>query len=169
MKLVSNIIALLLILGSFGVLVPGVMKPVLTITGSISLPLVGTVNLGSETRSIMGTIEYLYDTKNNLVASLILLFSIVVPVLKGLLLLVSLIPGKPAVKMLLLEIVKRIGKWSMADVFVVAIFLAYLATASMEVFKAKIEVGFYYFLIYCILNLVSTEFILISSAKNKGQ
>jgi len=156
MKLVSNITALVLILASFGALIPGIVKPVLTIDGSITLPLMGTVNLGSETRSIMGTIEYLYKTGNNLVASLILIFSVVVPVLKGVLLLVSLIPGRPRFKLLLLEIVRRIGKWSMADVFVVAVFLAFLATASMEVFKAKLEVGFYYFLTYCILSLAAT-------------
>jgi len=35
----------------------------------------------------------------------------------------------------------------------------------MEVFKAKLEVGFYYFLTYCILSLVATEFIRVTSAK----
>jgi len=165
MKRVSNIAALVLILASFGVLVPGIIKPVLTIDGSITLPLVGTMNLGSETRSIMGTIEYLFETKNYLVATLILVFSVVVPIIKGLLLLVSLLPGQARFKVFLLKIVRRIGKWSMADVFVVAVFLAYLATASMQVFKARLEVGFYYFLTYCILSLVSTEFIILTSDK----
>ena len=64
MKWISNVVALILILASFGVLIPGIYLPVLTIKGSITLPLVGTMNLGSETRSILGTIEYLFDTKN---------------------------------------------------------------------------------------------------------
>ena len=106
------------------------------------------------------------QAKNYLVANLILIFSVVIPVLKGIFLLVSLIPGHPKLRHTLVSLVKRIGKWSMADVFVVAIFLAYLATASMQVFEATLQVGFYYFLAYCILSVLSTEFILLNKTSS---
>jgi hypothetical protein len=49
----------------------------------------------------------------------------------------------------------------MADVFVVGIFLAYLASASMQVFKAVLEQGFYFFLGYCLISVLATEFIIL--------
>ncbi len=161
MKNWTNFLALVLILLSFGLLFPGVSLPVLTIKGAISLPLVGKMELGQETRSIWGTIQYLFETKNTLVGFLILCFSVVVPIVKGLLLLLILFPVSYGFRINTLKVIRRIGKWSMADVFVVAVFLAYLATASMEVFQATLERGFYFFLGYCILSVASTEFILI--------
>jgi len=63
-----NILSLVLILISFGLLIPGIFLPVLTIEGSMSLPMIGSINLGSETRSILGTVEYLWETENYLVS-----------------------------------------------------------------------------------------------------
>lgn len=156
-----NYLALSLILCSFGLLVPGVVLPVLTIDGSLSMPIVGNIDLGSETRSILGTVRYLYDTHNYLVAFLIFFFSLTVPVVKGLLLLFILLPGRLRLRRVLLETIRRIGKWSMADVFAVAVFLAYLATASMEVFRATLRPGFWFFLGYCLLSVFSSEFIIL--------
>ncbi|MFC1585593.1 paraquat-inducible protein A [Fibrobacterota bacterium] len=156
-----NILALILILISFGLLIPGIFLPVLTIQGSLSMPMLGTINLGSETRSILGTVKYLFETGNYLVSVLIFVFSVTVPFVKGILLLVVLLPGTSRTKSILLAVIRRIGKWSMADVFVVAVFLAYLASASMQVFKAILEKGFFFFLGYCLISVLATEFIVI--------
>ena len=156
-----NIPALILILVSFAFLLPGIFLPVLTIKGTLIMPIVGTLNLGTETRSILGTVEYLWDTENYLVSTLIFIFSVTVPFVKGILLLFVLFPGSSKVKTILLTVIRRIGKWSMADVFVVAVFLAYLASASMQVFKATLEKGFYFFLGYCLLSVLATEFIIL--------
>lgn len=160
-----NLVALALILISFAVLGPGIYYPILTISTTIKLPFVGVMDLGSETRSILGTIQYLWVSKNYLVSSLIFIFSVCVPVLKALGLLFILFPSSEKVRENLLGIIKRIGKWSMADVFIVAVFLAYLSTASMDVLKAKIEKGFYFFLAYCLLSVLATEFILLTHKK----
>jgi paraquat-inducible protein A len=167
MKTALNIFALILLIFSFLMLYPGIKQPVLTIKGEMNLPILGKMELGSETRSILGTINYLYETKNTLVATLILIFSVCVPITKGLLLLSTFLPGSPRVKSVILALIKRIGKWSMADVFVVAIFLAFLASASMQVFKAKLEPGFYYFLTYCLVSVFATELICLGPAPQR--
>jgi uncharacterized paraquat-inducible protein A len=160
-RLFLNGLALILLLISFGLLIPGIFLPVMTITGVIKLPMLGTLELGSETRSILGTVKYLYDSGNFLVSALIFIFSVTVPFIKGCLLIFVLFPGASATRELILSTIRRIGKWSMADVFVVAVFLAYLASASMEVFQARLERGYYFFLGYCLISVLATEFIIL--------
>jgi uncharacterized paraquat-inducible protein A len=56
-----------------------------------------------------------------------------------------------------------ISKWSMADVFVIAIFIAYLAGNGIQEsrglvdFTATLGVGFWYFLAYCLLSILGTQ------------
>ena len=58
---------------------------------------------------------------------------------------------------------KAIGKWSMADVFVIAIMVAYLAAVASkdmdELFslEAEFSSGFYYFLGYCLLSILASQ------------
>jgi uncharacterized paraquat-inducible protein A len=46
-----------------------------------------------------------------------------------------------------------IGKWSMVDVFVVAVFLVYLTANKGDVSRAEVEVGLYFFLAYVIVSM----------------
>ncbi|MEL6988227.1 MAG: paraquat-inducible protein A, partial [Bacteroidota bacterium] len=58
--------------------------------------------------------------------------------------------------------VKYIGKWSMADVFVVAIFLGFLAFNNMQTgiqTRSHVLLGLYFFLTYCVVSIVSSSFI----------
>lgn len=161
---ILNGIAVVLILSSFALLYPGVTTPALTIDATAVLPLIGKMNLLHETRSILGTVRNLHENGNNLVAGLILAFSILVPLTKGLLLLYVLAfkngPGRHA----LFKFVGIIGKWSMADVFVMGIFLAYLAGNTVQGMKAHLHDGFWYFLGYCILSVLSTQFMRVEKA-----
>jgi uncharacterized paraquat-inducible protein A len=153
---------------SLALLYPGIFSPIFTIQGELSVPIIGKLDLGTTTRSIWGTVQFLYDSNNNLVATLILLFSVIIPILKSILLLWVLAPMPSqfiAPKKPLLTWLNRIGKWSMADVFVVAVFLAYLATGSMKVFSARLENGFYFFLAYCILSMGLTGVITLFYSK----
>ncbi|MNN99281.1 Paraquat-inducible protein A [compost metagenome] len=62
---------------------------------------------------------------------------------------------------------KMIGKWSMVDVFVVAVFLVYLTANKGDVSRAEVEVGLYFFLAYVILSmLVSLSADKMLSSKN---
>ncbi|GAB5553358.1 MAG: hypothetical protein Sapg2KO_29490 [Saprospiraceae bacterium] len=58
--------------------------------------------------------------------------------------------------------VEKSGKWSMADVFVVAVFLAFLAFSNMQVginTDSRVLVGLYFFLGYCLLSLISSTLV----------
>ena len=154
-----NIFALVLILASLACLYPGLMFNMLTIKVGKALPLIGQLDLYEATQSIIQTIEYLFLDENYLVAWLILIFSVVVPVVKILLLLVVLFSGKEKLNDHIFKIVSAIGKWSMADVFVVSIFMAFLATKSNEAVSATLQSGYYYFTAYCVLSILGTQLI----------
>ena len=116
---------------------------------------------------------------NNFVSGLILLFSVIVPVVKGLLVIIALGRQRAASSPQLVGFVRRIGKWSMADVMVVAVFLAFLSTnyqedsfkdslvvlgMSLDVEMASqmisgLEAGFWWFLTYCLISLLALEFL----------
>lgn len=127
--------------------------------------------------SIMATVKELWEDQRVLVAALIFAFSVCIPLLKTLLLCLAYFTKSLQLEQRLVNFVGVIGKWSMADVFVVAIFLAIMSTnhsetASSEqfsVFGFKIALnissqtlsavgeGFYYFTAYCILSLLGTQ------------
>ena len=152
-----NGIALFLILVSYACLVPGLYRPVMTIDVAPVLPFLGKTALYHQTRSILGTVGNLYDTGNTLVASLILLFSVIVPSLKGMLLVYVLAFRRAPFRIALFRFVDLIGKWSMADVFVVGIFLAYLAMGSVSGITAVLHEGFWLFLGYCLLSVAAVQ------------
>ena len=136
---------------------------------SISQQLVSQLDLSGEiqayqkTRSIVGTVQELYQADKLLVAMLIAVFSIVVPVLKCLLMLLSAVAKQAGAIQMADKVKNAISKWSMADVFVVAIIVAYLAanatrqTEELFTLDAQFMSGFYYFLSYCILSILSAQ------------
>ena len=171
---------LILTLVNFVLLVPGVTQPIysITITTQVDVGFAqfeGTVY--ERTRSILGAVRELASTGDYLVSFLILLFSVIVPVTKGLMLLASLYVGRQGIRRRLVFMVDLISKWSMADVFVIGVFLAFLATESqgeqnvfnIAAFGQKLEVnmattltstlgpGFYFFLSYCIFSIGWTQ------------
>ena len=88
---------------------------------------------------------------------LILLFSIMIPVFKGIIILWVFGFGNNQQKRVAHGFVFRIGRWSMADVFAVGVFIAYLGGVAMESLDAILEPGFYYFTAYCIVSLLSLQ------------
>lgn len=156
-----NIVALILIIISLCCLYPGLTEPILSIKVGASFPIVGTIVLHDSIQSILGTIETLFNANNAFVAFLILLFSVLVPVFKAVSLLAVLFIKKLGRRKQLHKFISIISKWSMADVFVVGIFLAYLATSSDENIEAKLHIGFYYFLAYCLISILATLLITV--------
>ena len=173
---------ILLTLVNFALLIPGVTLPIYTVSiatqvEALIIPEPIEVTVYEQTRSILGTVRELWLSSDYLVSFLILLFSIVVPVAKGSMLLASIYVSQRAVKDRLILVVDLIGKWSMADVFVVAVFLAFLATRdqvqenmfSVPVLFQQVDVGmvthltstlgsgFYYFLGYCLFSVLWTQ------------
>ncbi|MGL1889429.1 MAG: paraquat-inducible protein A [Reichenbachiella sp.] len=154
---IRNIIALVLTLISLGLLYPGVTLPILNLTVSAELPILGTVEFYNQTQSILQTVESLFTQKNEFVAILIFVFSIVVPFTKALIMIVVLILKDFTWKSKLYNFVSFIGKWSMADVFVVALFMAFLSTKSNSGITAELLEGFNYFAVYCLVSIASIQ------------
>lgn len=171
-----------LTLVNFLLLAPGVTLPVysVAITTEVAASIIPEpveVTVYEQTRSILGTVRELWRSADYLVAFLILLFSVLVPVTKAGMLLASIYAGGDAVRRRLVLAVDVIGKWSMADVFVVAVFLAFLATRdqaqadsfSVPVLLRQIDVdmrtrltsglgpGFWCFLGYCLFSIAWTQ------------
>ena len=127
------------------------------------LDIQGELQAFSKTRSILGTVDELYHARQFLVAFLTALFSIMIPVSKCLLMLVSAIAKNGGAADVSEKIIRLISKWSMADVFVIAIIVAYLAANATqqteEIFSltAEFSSGFYYFLAYCIFSILSLQ------------
>ncbi len=162
-----NIVALLLIIISLGCLYPGLTFPILSIYIGAKIPIIGEVGLHDSTQSIMKTIQTLWDNDNNLVANLILLFSVLVPIIKAVTLLTVLFFKQIKSRTFLHKFVAIISKWSMADVFVVGVFLAFLATKSDDNIHAQLHEGFYYFLAYCIISIIATQLMEVKELENE--
>lgn len=159
---VRNTCGLFLLIASLACLYPGITKPLLQIQVNATFPLIGSVELYNETQSIIESIRALWGSNNRLVAFLILLFSILVPVVKAILLLTAMsLRQSSAIAQQIIRFVQTVGKWSMADVFVVSVFMAFLATQSNDYLEAILHPGFYYFLAYCIISICSSLLILI--------
>jgi len=123
----------------------------------------GSVPAFEKTNSILNTAKELYRNNHKPVAGLILLFSVIIPLLKAILLLGAHLPFKAIVKRRLLWISSITSKWSMADVFVVAIFVAFLAANGLRESRALVDFnselgsGFYFFLGYCLISILATQ------------
>ncbi|PTA48544.1 paraquat-inducible membrane protein A [Shewanella morhuae] len=121
----------------------------------------GEVEVLQKTRSIWGTVTELYHSGNGLVAGLVMLFSVVVPALKLSLMLVQQCVSSIGLKFRINVLVNALAKWSMADVFVVALIITFMAgnasggMGEMLKTQALFENGFYFFTAYCILSILS--------------
>lgn len=154
---IRNAISLALIVASLVCLYPGLTMSMFTIYVGATLPLLGEIALYEETQSIIQTIRSLFAHQNYFVAILILLFSVLIPFIKALLLLTVLLFRRWVWRSRVYRFVALIGKWSMADVFVVAVLMALLATNSNDNIDAVLHHGFYYFTAYCLISILGIQ------------
>ncbi len=137
-----------------------------------ALEISGSINVFDKTRSIIGTASELYKNNHVPVAVLIVVFSVVVPLVKALILMALLLPFNSRIRLALMWFSNNASKWSMVDVFVIAIFVAFLAGNGMQdsgglvQFTAELGQGFWYFLGYCLVAIVGTQ-VLNASIQDK--
>ena len=150
-----NIIAVILVVISLVVVVPGLIQPIITLSANM----MGR-QVFAETRSILQTVKDLHESGNDLVAGMILFFSVLVPFIKAVLLgVVGLLKPTVPVRYRLFAFVRGISKWAMADVFVVGVYIAYLSAKATDALDAQLHEGFYYFTAYCLISLLSVQVI----------
>src|SRR4029450_7924444 len=93
---------------------------------------VGEVEVFQQTRSIVGSVRRLYEVGSPVPATLILLFSVIVPFVKTARGGWERFAANEARRRPTLAFVEAIAKWSMADVFVVALFITYVAAIASQ-------------------------------------
>ncbi len=138
------------------------------------------IEVYQQTRSILGSVRHLYRVGSATAATLILLFSVIVPFSKAILVLWAIYRRDAASRRRTLGFVEAIAKWSMADVFAVALFIAYLAAAASQTppgatatqvvsFTAAFGPGFYWFAAYCLASLAHQQLTARWIMVEKGQ
>jgi len=132
----------------------GLMAPILMVTIHKEVEYLGDIVLSFESKGIMGSIEKLFESGDFVVAAVILLFSVITPILKILSLLFISLFMESKFAHNIVKFFKAIGKWSMVDVFVVAVFLVYLTSNKGDISRAEVEVGLYFFLSYVIVSML---------------
>ena len=135
----------------------GLATPMLTIIAQREVAVIGNVILQFETKSIIGTVRDLFANGSLFVAALLGLFSIVVPMAKLVVSMIALGTRSGHVHDSCMRFLYAIGKWSMTDVFVVAILLAFLASKSSELTDARLGPGLYFFAAYGLLTLFGSS------------
>ncbi|MDP5130194.1 MAG: paraquat-inducible protein A [Paraglaciecola sp.] len=166
---------------SLGLFFPGILLTMFMLDMSMLVDLSGSSlssALVNKELSIIDTIQELWQDDRILVASLIFMFTVCIPLLKTMVMTVAYFTKNLIMERRLVNFVNNISKWSMADVFVVAVFLAILSTNHADTvntqqlsifgFKIVFEVstqtfsaageGFYYFTAYCLLSMLGTQF-----------
>ena len=171
--------------------VPGILLPMFALNMELAA-LLGNSSLTSDLvdkeLSILATVSDLWHDDRMIVAALIFAFSVCVPALKTTLVTAAYVRPDTVFEGRLLRFVGTIGKWSMADVFVVAIFLAILSTNHAETndvhqfsilgFSMSLEIstqtlsavgqGFYFFTGYCLMSMAGTQLALYSWKKRQS-
>ena len=142
--------------------IPNFLMPVtMEILNQINVT--GTVVIQDTAKSILGTAESLWQDENFLVAFLIVFFGLFVPLLKITLLAISYLMKNSKIAVTLENTSGMLAKWSMADVFVMALIISFLAiktsagTSTLLQTEIMLESGFYYFLGYCLLSILSSQ------------
>lgn len=176
---------------AIGLFVPGILAPMFTLNMELALVLAGPTissELVSKELSIIGTVQQLVHEDRLLVALLIFTFSVVIPLIKTSLLTAVYFTKSIEFQHKISRFVAVIGKWSMADVFVVAIFLAVLSTdhaQSVEQHQlsffgmsldfeistqtmSNVGVGFYFFVGYCMISLIGSHLMLSAIKRSKN-
>ncbi|TMO05451.1 paraquat-inducible protein A [Pseudoalteromonas sp. S558] len=125
----------------------------------------GEISAYNKTQSILGTVKELANNNNLFVAALVGLFSIVIPSLKLLLQLLYCCLPLNGFKQKLGLVICALSKWSMVDVFVIALIVTYLAgnahgkSGELLVMNAQFGEGFWYFSAYCIFAIIASNLI----------
>jgi paraquat-inducible protein A len=121
-----------------------------------------------QVRGIAAIIFDLLKADHWMIGGFLLLFSIITPLTKSVLTYIVISSNSPQRNLKIGNFLHKIGKWSMADVFVAAVLLALYALKFQQATKSIPCLGLYYFIGYCLVALVTTE-LLMGSAIVTGE
>lgn len=125
----------------------------------------GKVYFFYQSKTVIELVRTLFTNGNWVVGLSIFLFSVVFPFSKLILFYTFLYSRKNSQKNQLLKIATYMGKYSMADIFVAASFLAFLSFNNINVgiqTESSTLPGLYFFLAYCVIS-IGTYFVIKKS------
>lgn len=146
-------------------LLAGWFNPILELTAYQDLPVLGNTIFQYESKSIISAVYKMLDKQQYAIVSIIILFTIITPLIKTLLLLTISFQKKLHLTGKRVQFLTHIGKWSMLDVFVVAIIVTYFSMKPSGQTDANLQIGVYYFSVYVILSMICTY--VLTFKKNK--
>lgn len=153
----ASVICRTLLLGvivpaSYAALYLGLTMPIVTVESAM-----GSSGEGIKiTRSTIQSIEHFMDEGFYLPCSLILFFSIIVPIIKLCTILAVLVCMRvsPAKASRFSFHLRQFAKFQLLDIFVAILMVAFL---NQEVISTTLESGFLYYLTFCILSVISAQ------------
>lgn len=154
----QGIIINILLLASLACLIIGITAPLLTLE---------KLYFFENTVSLMSTVKELFHQKEWFLFIVIALFSLCIPILKitGLVLILNAAYLKGSFLDKTLHIIEIIGKWSMLDVFVVALLLVSVKLGVLA--KVEVHYGLYTFAASVLLTIGLSYWIyLLSKSKS---
>lgn len=146
-----------LLLCSLPALAAGLLSPIMMMAAYQDLPVLGPTIFQFESKGVVQTITGLYQRNNAMIALVLLLFSVIIPLLKTLIMLGTGLHRWKPVALKGMVWVKHIGKWSMADVFVVALLLSYFTSEHAKATQAELQAGLWFFLGYVVMSLLASQ------------
>jgi len=140
-------------------LIVGLYAPILAIVAYEDVPVLGQTVFQYESKSILTALYKLFENGQWVIAGVILLFTVIMPVLKSLLMALIIYSRKLHFSRYSIQMLKNIGKWSMLDVFVIAILVTYFSTKQTGATDASLEPGVYFFTMYVLSSMIISFFI----------
>lgn len=142
-------------------LVTGWFAPILAIIAYQDIPVLGQSVFQFESKSIVSALQKLYESGQTAIAVIIFVFTLLTPIFKSLMMLIILFSQNLHFSQKSIKVLKSIGKWSMLDVFVIAILVTFFTTKSGGATDATLQIGVYYFVTYVISSMLLTYLISI--------
>ncbi len=153
----QGILINLLLLASLTCLIIGITAPLLTLE---------KMYFFNNTVSLVSTVQELFHQKEWFLFLVITLFSLCIPIIKitGLVLILNVGYAKGSFFDKALHIIEIIGKWSMLDVFVVALLLVSVKLGALA--KVDVHYGLYAFATSVLLTMSLSYWIYLLSQAN---
>jgi hypothetical protein len=137
----------------------GLTTPILSVEVSKTLPVLGETVLQFQSKGILTTITGLWSNGNLWLALLLTLFSVVLPLLKTGVAWLTLFSRTHHLSLRGLHLSHHLGRWSMADVFVVAVLVAFFSNNGGGLTQAEVQAGLWFFALYVVLSLSGSQLI----------
>lgn len=117
-----------------------------------------------DTSYLIGTIGYFFRQNEYFLGILLLIFSFVLPILKFILIGLSLMNWTTERQQQLIHGLNSVNKWAMLDVFVVALVIVNIKTGN-GLIKTQLEIGTTFFAVAIVLLMVCTQILAKQSKK----